>query len=150
MVTVSVSTCRSSDLFSVRSRSFYSLLLSHRLPNSLPSLTFSTSLRPRLSFPSSPSRSLSVCWIDSTSGYIFCPHFCSPPLASPPHSSLECRPTVGYYCLIKGRLGRRRPDKSIKLPLAVPEGEMDRDGFCPSERISQGAPLPNGVRGGIC
>lgn len=73
-----------------------------------------------------PSFSICVCWIDCTSGYIFCPHFCSLPLASPSHSSLECRPTVGYYCLIKGRLGRRRPDKSIKLPLAVPEGDGSR------------------------
>lgn len=73
-----------------------------------------------------PSLSICVCWIDCTSGYIFCPHFCSLPLASPSHSSLECRPTVGYYCLIKGRLGRRRPDKSIKLPLAVPEGDGSR------------------------
>lgn len=68
-------------------------------------------------------------------------------LASPSHSSPECWPTVGYYCLIKGKLGRCTPDKSIKLPLAVPEGEMDRNGFCPSEKVSQGAPLANGVRG---
>lgn len=94
--------------------------------------------------------SLPICWIDCTTGYIFCPHFCSLLLASPSHSSPECRPTVGYYCLIKGRLGRCSPDKSIKLPLAVPEGEIDRNGFCPSEKVSQGAPLANGVRGCIC
>lgn len=73
-----------------------------------------------------------VCWIDCTSGYIFCPHFCSLPLASPSHSSLECRPSVGYYCLIKGRMGRRRPDKSIKLPLAVPEGRWIEMDFVPA------------------
>lgn len=79
----------------------------------------------------SPSLSIRVCWIDCTLGYIFCPHFCSLPLASPSHSSLECRPTVGYYCLIKGRLGRSRPDKSIKLPLTVPEGRWIEMDFVP-------------------
>lgn len=92
----------------------------------------SSSSWPSLSFPSPHSSSVCVCWIDCTSGYIFCPHFCSLPLASPSHSSLECRPTVGYYCLIKGRLGRRRPDKSIKLPLAVPEGRWIEMDFVPA------------------
>lgn len=79
-----------------------------------------------------PSLSICVCWIDCTPGYIFCPHFCSLLLASPSHSSLECRLTVGYYCLIKGRLGRRGADKSIKLPLAVPEGRWIEMDFVPA------------------
>lgn len=112
---------------------FYLLPLSNCIPNTPHTHSFSpSSLWPSLSFSSPHSPSVCVCWIDCTSGYIFCPHFCSLPLASPSHSSLECRPTVGYYCLIKGRLGRRRPDKSIKLPLAVPEGRWIEMDFVPA------------------
>lgn len=64
-------------------------------------------------------------------------------------TSVECWPTVGYYCLIKGRLGRRRPDKSIKLPLTVPEGRWIEMDFVPA-RESPRVHLPNGVRGCIC
>lgn len=107
----------------------------------------SSSFWPHLSFspPHSSSAGLTVPWV-TYSAHISA--LCCSPLLH-----IRCRsagPTVGYYCLIKGRLGRCSPDKSIKLPLAVPEGEMDRNGFCPSEKVSQGAPLANGVRGRIC
>lgn len=79
----------------------------------------SVSLSHRLSFSSPHSPSVSVCVGLIAPRVTYSVHIS---LASPSHSSPECPPTVGYYCLIKGRLGRHWPDKSIKLPLAVPEG----------------------------
>lgn len=51
------------------------------------------------------------------------------PLVFRSRSSPEWPPTAGYYCLINGRLGRRSPDKSIKLPPAVPKWWWGRQ-FC--------------------
>lgn len=116
-------------------------------------VVFSTTFILQIFPPSFPPPSLSIC--PCACGLIaprvtYSVHIS---LASPSHSSPRRPPTAGYYCLVKGKLGRHWLDKSIKLPLAVPRDgggrwiEMDS---VTSERISQCAPLPNGVGGSMC
>lgn len=61
---------------------------------------------------------LRACVCVCTLVYIFRPHFARLSFTLVSGAAADC----GCYCLIRAGPPRRRPDKSIKLPLAVPGG----------------------------